>query len=269
MNTQTVSKILMKFTAGFAAILFAGTAFAEPALQIDIDGGTYDLTTEDVVTSSTTFTLLALCSPSGTQSSADCVAGTDYYLSIALTSDSPISDVGGDYGSIDITVFGVTTTIAITGDMVYGVPPVDEYLQLHDSGDLPSHGVFPTWFTDVLMNFDDDNTCGPNNYDVSPVDGHGPGNCDRTGTNSHFVAVDFDVSGLADGFGLHFDLYDEVLLSNQSDADNDVDQEGFAPPSHDASYVCCERKVPEPGSIGLLGIGLLGLGLARRRKLKA
>ena len=260
---KTVSNLWVK-GAGLitAGLLFAGAAQAEPVLQVDIDGGSYSSTLADVVTSNPTFTVLALCSPGGQTTSADCNSGADYYLSIALTSDSTIPSTPADYGSIDITVDGVTTTINITADMVYGTPPVDEFTQAHDPGDLPTHSVFPTWFTDVLVSFNDDDKCGAAQYNVQDD----PGNCVRTSRNSHYVEIAVDATNLAAGFGLHFDLYDEVLLSNQSGAANDVDQEGFAPPSHDASYLCCERKVAEPGTLGLLGIGLLGLGLARRRK---
>ena len=121
MNIKTVSNLWFKCVGlAAAALLFAGAAQAEPVLQVDIDGGTYDSSSEDVTTSDPTFTVHALCSPGGQTSSADCIAGNDYYLSIALTADSTIPNTAANYGSIDVTVNGVTTTINVTADMVYG-----------------------------------------------------------------------------------------------------------------------------------------------------
>lgn len=252
MKITTVSNFLSKLAAASAAVLLAGTALAEPALQVDINGGTYDATEESVVTYNETFTVLALCSPSGQVTSATCLETDTYMLSIALT---PQTSIAGDYGSIFIN----GKEYDVTADMVYGVPPVDDYTQAQDPGDLATHSAFPTFFLELQVTFGGD-TCGTAQYNVQDT----PGVCiSGGGTNSFYDAFVIDATGLAAGFGLHFDLYDALLLTNQSQASNDTDIGKFAPFSHDASY-----RVSEPGMLGLLGIGLLGLGLSRRRKLE-
>ncbi len=253
MIIKRASKFWIKCAGVVAsAALFVGAAQAEPVLQVDIDGGTYDSTNEDVSTSNPEFTVLALCSPGGQFTATDCLETTTFKLAIALT---PPTEDAGDYGSIVVNgeIFNITS------DMVYGVPPIDQYSQLFDAGDL-QHGVYNTYFLELVVVFGGD-TCGPSQYNVQDT----PGVCDRTGTNSFYDEFLIDAANLAGGFGLHFDLYDALLLTKQSAAINDTDAGIFAPFSHDGSYNCC-TQVSEPGTLGLLGVGLLGLGFTRRRR---
>ena len=289
MKIKTVSNLWVKGVGLVAAtLLFAGTAFAEPALQIDIDGAGYDNTADvkDVVTSESEFTLLALCDTAVTDQCTgnDGADTTFFFLSIALrdADGNAVSGAGG-YGSI--TVGG--TTVNITSDMTYGTPPLDEFYDTNypappaDGGDLSPHGAFPTWYYQTAVSFTDANTCGTAQYNVA--DKEVGDICDRTGSASHYYAFVINVEGLAAGYGLHFDLYNASAFTaictttSAKDCTKDsTDFEGYdidlekgdvsnAPFSKDASYNCC-TKVSEPGTLAMLGIGLLGLGFARRRK---
>lgn len=233
----------------------AGTALAVPTLQIDIDGATYVAGDEEsVVTTETVFDLYALGTPGGNTSAADLLE-TIYYLSVAI-----IPQIGPDpvdFGSF--TANGVTYDV---GDMTYGTPPLDLYTDSPESG-LPPHGIFETYYLQLAFNFDGGNTA--TTYNVQDDAGTIGDNLGGTGT--YYNLFDFDISGLNAGFHLHFDLYDAVVANGKQGDVVDLDAGIFAPFSHDARTNCCDdtTKVPEPGTLGLLGFGLLGLALQRRR----
>ena len=73
---------LATFTA--ALTFFAHAAFAVPTLQLDILGGVYDTTTETIVATSDTFTLLAILTPSGGDD-INTLLNDTYYISSAIT----------------------------------------------------------------------------------------------------------------------------------------------------------------------------------------
>lgn len=268
MNIKQVSISIQKLFGVFIATVFvAGTAHAVPELTLDIEGGTYDTVQEDIVAPDSTFTLLALLNPPARHGNEDAdeyearVAAyfsETYFISIALT---PQTSADGDYGSITVG----STTVDITDDMAYGLPPLDESLvdatadNDKDEQDLIHSGdIFPTFFwesTGFQFSFDGEQCV---EYDSQTSrDG-----C-VAGTGIWVVRFDIDASLLAEGYGLHIDFYSTILNGT------DTDRDAFAPFSHDARYDCCRRKIPEPGTLGLLGIGLLGLGFARRRKVVA
>jgi hypothetical protein len=76
----------------------------------------------------------------------------------------------------------------------------------------------------------------------------------------YFASFDVDVSSLAPGHEIHFDLY------NTSIKNGDIDVSKFAPFSHDAETN--STPVPEPGTLLLMGAGLTGLYFSRKLKRK-
>ncbi len=125
--------LLMVLFAAVFAVGFNGTAVAVPFLQLDISDGTYDSSTETIVTGEDNFTLYALLKEGVKTPISD-----KYYPSVALT--GPVS------GSLELGSVSVgSQTYDVTGDMVYGVPPVEDFIG-HDPKDLPKHSIFPTLF---------------------------------------------------------------------------------------------------------------------------
>lgn len=233
MRTMTIMK-----TATATLLAICGlSAHAVPNLQLDIDGGFYvGGTEESVVTTDELFTLNAILTE-------DKKATLDqtYFVSVAvipsLSETTPFPDVGTIV--IDGAIYDVT------GDMNYGTPPLDVALE---SKDLPSHDIFPTYYLELEFQFD--SLMETATYNVQD----NPGGLDTSGTGSFYQSFDFDISGLAEGYDLHFDLYNTALKKG----DTVLGQ--FAPFSHDA------RTIPEPSVLALLGVGLLGIAFSRRKQ---
>lgn len=223
-----------------AAALASG-AWALPVLQLDIAGGSYDAGSETVVTGSKQFDVIALLNSESSSGR--------YYLSMALT---PATNVAGNYGYF--TVNG--TQVDVTADMVYGTPPSEAYTAF-DPGDLSTHSIFPTYFFEYSFLFNPAQTTSA--YNTEDQAGRG-----IVGSGDLFYQTfALDVSGMNAGAGLHFDLYDETTRGGDTDVGK------FAPYSHDAEFVPGNPPgaVPEPGTLGLMGLGLSGIAFfARRRK---
>jgi hypothetical protein len=245
---REVKRRVWGLAAAASLSVCSSTAIAIPVLQLDIAGGTYDASAgvETVWTSAGSFTLYAYLTPKN-NCGTSCVRNLlndQYFVSVALT---PATNIAGDYGTF--TYNG--NVVDVTADMVFGTPPL-ETNQNKDPNDLQSHSVFDTYFAEIGFYFDKNNKAAP--VDVQDDAGLGP----QLGSGMYFAAFDFDVSGLATGYDLHFDLYDEVIRSS-----GDIDVNKFAPFSHDAEIR--RIQVPEPGSIALFGTGLILLTAVNKR----
>ncbi len=236
------------------AVIPSGFAFAVPTLQLDIAGGTYDLSTQTIIAGSDPFTLYALLKPDKSNNLSD-----TYFISAAVLPavDSP----GANLGSF---VFD-QQTINVTGDMIYGTPPIETLTSPvnanADPGDLASHSVYPTYFSEFAFQFS--LTDRANVYDTQTYAGAGP-TLNPNG-NLYYHAFTVDTSLLDPNYVIHFDLYNTALAKCSS---TDLDVTQFAPFSHDAQSGGGGNKVPEPGLLILFGTGLLGLNFFRLRIFK-
>jgi len=249
---------LLAAALAILAVHAAGTARAVPALQLDIVGGVYDQATETVVASGSSFTLLALATPNGSTSAADILNET-YYISAAIV--PPVAqDPGFNAGSFQIN--GVTIH-ATEANMTYGTPPTED----SHSPNLPGHGIYDSYYFEFAFQFSAADTTTTYNSE----DNAGGALFDEAGAGSFFLALEIDVSGLASGRLLHFDLYNTKVKKN-----GDITIDDFAPFSHDAESVLpptppgpvpdTGTDIPEPASLAVFLSGLAAAFRLRRRR---
>jgi len=226
-------------------MLWAGPAWAVPALQVYIPGADWDPSTQTWVTTSPDFDLWVI----GCNTAHDGdppLTIHDVFLSAALM---PKENTNTGAGTITITPVSApypayspyaaepaVTPFGVGGQSgwQYGLPVMG------DGSPVPGHGIYPTSYVTFDMG-DFNPVYDPGAYDMQPGEtGSGPG---------EYKKVHVSITGFE---AVHFDAYNHFLYSDKVDA-------RFAPFSHDAEFV------PEPGSILLLSVGLAGaLGVRLR-----
>lgn len=229
---------LMSVIVFVLCLLFVAgnTVFAEPYLMLDASPAIYDPISESILATDPVFTLYALVNSEAPEAIEDPFLTETFYLAVAVVPDPGYSEPGPDLGSY---VFdGIT--LDIVGDMTYGNPPLEEYLKQND---LPSHGVYETYFHEYSFTLDPDNKATLYNSMVTPG---GPSD-DPLGT-LYYQAFDVDVSGLISPYQMHFDLYTKSSPY--------VDK--FAPFSHTVT-----TPIPASVILGMLGLGVVGLKLRK------
>jgi hypothetical protein len=219
-----------------------------PLLQLDIEDGSYDQESENIVSGSNPFTLYTLFNTTKGKAS-----GT-YYLSVAIVPKT-LNPPANPFGSFKVngTVYSVAN-----GNIVFGNPPVSV---TKNSSDLPGHGIFDTHYAEIGFTFNKNNKANLYNTEDNP------GGLVQN-SNGKLLYEDFtvDVSGLAAGYQVHFDLYNVTL-----DKRGNRKVGSFAPFSHDAQSI----PPPPPPSVAdtsstmiLLGMAMLVVEGMRRRLLR-
>ena len=273
---RTVVATILAVGAGIT-----GTAYAVPGLQLDANGGSYvggnDETT--YCASGNTCDIYALATPQNQNFDETKILSENFYVSIALVPQT--GPVGSSLGSFDVTIGGVTTTVTVTDDMVYGVPPLETVMSIQgmDPGDLAQHGIFETYFYQATITFDMSKQLAV--YNAADDAGHP---LDHTGTGMFYEVLSIDTTNLDPAYTLHFDLYDQEVVAcgnNPNCVAGDIDVDDFAPFSHDAQTTSSstsstggqtstsssgQAQVAEPSTLSLLGLSLLGTMIYRRRR---
>lgn len=224
-------------------------ALATPALQLDILGGSYDTTSETIISAGDTFTLYAYLLPNRDNWLSD-----TYFISAALTpivNQPPAGDSGPELGTFSFA----GETVQVSADMDYGTPPLDALFP-----DLTGHGIFDTYYQEFAFHFTAADFAAEANTEYHA--GEGPQDW-TTERKMYYAAFDINTTSLADGYEIHFDLYNENLITKKRTANYTIQ---FAPFSHDAESGG-DTPVPEPATMLLFGAGLAGLaGISRRKK---
>jgi hypothetical protein len=278
MDRKVVAKSLALIMLGSA-----GAAWAIPQLQLTVEDGTYNSGTQTTDATTNPFTLYALLTPQGGCDAA-CVTALladTYYISMAVVPQT--GPAAANLGSF--TYNGIT--VNVTGDMKYGVPPLETVatLQGFDNGDLATHGIYETFFTQIGFTFDRLVSTTPADVQTNPNYPPSSPLVDNDG-GMYFVPFLINVSGLTGGTQIHFDLYSSAVVScgnNPNCVAGDIDVNDFAPNSHDAQSGSSSSSssssssngggggsssngIPEPGTLTLFGAGILGGLFAYRRR---
>jgi PEP-CTERM motif len=236
------------------------SAMAIPQLQLDAVPGVYVAGTDETIYATTPkFDLYAYFYPGGDNNgnAFDPVIGDTFSLSIAVV---PATQAPTNYGWFTLDGGTIPVTSGMTcqiGASCPGVPP-----------ELPSHGIYPSYYLQVDFTFDQANKSALYNTATNP--GTGP-TAPAAGQDFMYFqkfALDATQLSLNDVSGLHFDLFVYGEKCTGPEGTNCQTAIAKAPFSHDVEYSrdgVPPAETPEPGSLALLGIALAGVAFARRR----
>lgn len=238
-------KMRVKALIMCAVLMASSAAYALPTLQLYVEGGTYDTTTDTwVVAGGDSFRLWAIGNVDGPGGKGPIL---DVHLAVAYSSsESPTitltpSTTGGYGGFTDPSL---ATAATLTKTVTDGSIPT-----LSDGSDLPSHGIYGVgthWQEFALGDFTLTDSPVADFIGTFPTPGSVAGQI-----NVYEVSVTgSDV--------VHFDLYNSVQAGNKIRA-------LFAPLSHDGEG---GGTVPEPATAVMLGLGLAAIAAKRSRKEK-
>jgi hypothetical protein len=247
-------KILSRSFLLIGLFISASFVYALPALQLGPDDPNnadwnYDIVTETWV----------LGGFGGISAFANALSGEgDYAWDTGDTSLTAYLSIAGvpksdeDAGPVfDVSITGSTGISRV--DWGFGSPPTGGG---RDNEDIAAHGIFDTYFEVYEFVFDIADIVAI--YNTQP---DASGNVDTSTHDGYAETFNVTLNWILDGVeGLHFDLFTIEGVGEYNRLTSVV--RDIAPYSHDA-----EMKVPEPGSLLLLGLGILGLFSSRRAKL--
>jgi hypothetical protein len=243
----------MRFLAAVLVVMFAVSTpcYAIPALQLYIEGATYDNESETwVASSSDTLRLWVIGDVGSYGTIADVKLSAAYDAAFTPTFTFTPSQTGDYLGYTDSTT-PVAPTYIQTQVVTDSSGP---FPLLGDGSTLPTHDVFVpgiAWQEFALGNFTStDSLIGDFTADSSGSLVTQTG--DKTG---QINVYDIAITGVPSEFTVHFDAYDHYTTGTVKYV--------FAPFSHDGETT----NVPEPTSLLLLGLSLIAMRAATIKKI--